>query len=108
MQTWRILESANFSQPLNFAETTRMSMFGSRDDRRRRLAEESAGDSIELTAPSAGASKAAGKPARYANPARRENHRPVSDLIPRRGLAFGIWYFLGLLLVAGLLAGSVL
>jgi hypothetical protein len=85
-----------------------MSMFGSRDDRRRRLAEESAGDSIELTAPSAGASKATGKTARYANPARRENHRPVSDLIPRRGLAFGIWYFLGLLLVAGLLAGSIL
>jgi hypothetical protein len=107
-----LAESSNlrFSQPLNLAESTRMSFFGSqRDDRRRRtLAEESAGDSIASVAPVANASKPAGKTPRYANPARRENHRPVSDLIPRRGIAFGICYFIGLLLVAGLLAGSIL
>src|SRR6478672_4816671 len=82
-----------------------MSLFGSyRDDRRRRsLAEDSAGETIavasELTP------KPNARPQRYHSAARRENHRPTTDFVPRSRWSLSLFYFASLMVVAGLLAG---
>jgi hypothetical protein len=82
-----------------------MSLFGSyRDDRRRRsLAEDSAGETIavasELTP------KPSARPQRYHSAARRENHRPTTDFVPRSRWSLSLFYFASLMVVAGLLAG---
>jgi hypothetical protein len=83
-----------------------MSLFGSyRDDRRRRsLAEDSAGE--DFAGQATVTSKPSAKPQRYHSAARRENHRPTTDFVPRSWWKLSLFYFAGLLLIGGLLAGA--
>ncbi len=84
-----------------------MSLFGSnRDDRRRRaLAEESAGDSLAVSASAPKSGTRGDKSERYTAAARRENHRRATDILPRGRISIFAWYLVGLTIVAGLLVG---
>ncbi|HEY2883332.1 MAG TPA: hypothetical protein VGJ15_12880, partial [Pirellulales bacterium] len=82
-----------------------MSLFGShRDDRRRRaLAEDSAGDSLAV---SASVPKTGGKADRYAAASHREkSYRRTIDFIPRHLLPIGLCYAVALAAIAGLIFG---
>lgn len=83
-----------------------MSLFGSyRDRRRRALAEESAGESLAVSASAPKSSARGEKAERYTAAARRENHRPATDILPRGRISIFAWYAAGLTIVAGLVVG---
>ncbi len=84
-----------------------MSLFGSnRDDRRRRaLAEESAGESLAVSASAPKSGSRGDKADRYSSDGRRENHRRATDILPRGRISIFAWYVVGLTIVAGLVLG---
>ena len=86
-----------------------MSLFGHhRDDRRRRvLAEELAGDASATADAAPKAAVKIDKTQRYTDAAKRENHRPATDLVPRRVLPLVLWYLFGLALAGGLMVGVI-